>query len=89
MKRSVLVAAMIAACGAASAAETSSGASEPKPMSSKAVSAAAPVERIIRQGRTCYKETIVEKMIESCMEGKIYYTPITEKSRVKVKCPAK
>lgn len=49
----------------------------------------APIERLVRDGRSCYKETIIEKMVEACLEGKTYYTPITEKSRVKVKCPSK
>jgi hypothetical protein len=48
-----------------------------------------PVVRIVREGRTCYKETTIEKMVEACYEGKAYSSPMTEKSRVKIKCPAK
>jgi hypothetical protein len=49
----------------------------------------APVEKIVKEGRTCYKETSIQKMVEACYEGKTYYTPLTEKTRVKIKCPAK
>jgi hypothetical protein len=28
-------------------------------------------------------------MVEACYDGKTYYTPMTEKTRVKIKCPAK
>ncbi|MCX7163049.1 MAG: hypothetical protein WCI19_07415 [Betaproteobacteria bacterium] len=48
-----------------------------------------PVEKIIKEGRRCYRETTVEKMVEACYEGKTYFSPVTEKSRVKIKCPAK
>ena len=50
---------------------------------------AEPIERIIKEGRTCYRETITEKMVEACLEGRTYYTPVTEKSRVQIKCPPK
>ncbi len=49
----------------------------------------APVERVVREGRTCYMETSIQKMVEACYDGKTYYTPLTEKTRVKIKCPAK
>jgi len=58
-------------------------------MSSPITANSKPIERIVKEGRTCYKETTTEKMVEACLEGKTYYTPVTEKTRVKVKCPAK
>jgi hypothetical protein len=48
-----------------------------------------PVVRIVREGRACFEETSIQKMVEACYDGKTYYTPMTEKTRVKVKCPAK
>ncbi len=48
-----------------------------------------PVVRIVREGRTCYEETSTQKMVEACYDGKTYYTPMTEKTRAKIKCPAK
>jgi hypothetical protein len=48
-----------------------------------------PVQTIVKEGRTCYQETTIQKMVEACYEGKTYYTSVAEKSRVKIKCPAK
>jgi hypothetical protein len=48
-----------------------------------------PVETIVKEGRTCYKETSIQRMVEACYEGKTYYTPLIEKTRVKIKCPKK
>jgi hypothetical protein len=50
---------------------------------------AEPVVSIVREGRICYEETSIQKMVEACYDGKTYYTPMTEKTRVKIKCPAK
>jgi hypothetical protein len=84
----VLVIAFIAICSVVKA-EDQKLENSGENMSSPITANSKPIERIVKEGRTCYKETATEKMVEACLEGKTYYTPVTEKTRVKVKCPAK
>lgn len=88
MNKSLLATALVGVCVSALADDsqvqaTSEKAFDPRPAMS------APVEKIVREGRICYLETTAVKMVEACYEGKTYSTPIAEKSRVKIKCPAK
>jgi hypothetical protein len=88
MHKQVFAAAFISCFGVAMAEDqthASTAANAFNPMQATSV----PIVRIVREGRTCYEETSTQKMVEACYEGKTYYTPMTEKSRVKVKCPAK
>jgi hypothetical protein len=71
-------------CAAAMAGEQSAATASPAETASPA-----PIVKIIRQGRMCYQETTTQKMVAACYEGKTYYTPLSEKTRVKIKCPAK
>jgi hypothetical protein len=84
MRKEVGTALFFGLCAAAMADEQGAATASPAETASPA-----PVVKIIRQGHACYQETTTQKMVAACYEGKTYYTPLSEKTRVKIKCPAK